>query len=91
MDQAQSEKLDRMHSTLYGPPGKPEESLMVQIINSVKEVKSIRIAHDELQDQRTKDRAEITSNSRTNRNLVKLMWLVISLIIATIGGILTNG
>lgn len=84
MDQSQAQKTDMHHDTLYGPPGKPEESLMVQIMNTVKEVKQIRIAHDTMRD-------EVTDNTRTNKNLIKLMWLVVGLIITTIGGMLVNG
>lgn len=72
------------HDTLYGPEGRPEESLMVQIISVVKEVKMLRITSDEM-------RGEVTDNTRTNKNLIKLMWLVTGLIITTIGGMIMHG
>jgi hypothetical protein len=84
MDPSHAEKVDMHHKTLYGPPDHPEESLMVQIIATVKEVKNLRIAHDDM-------RGEVTDNTRTNKNLIKLMWLVVGLIVTTIGGILVNG
>ena len=84
MDQSHTVKTNRMHDTLYGPEGQPEESLMVQIISTIKEVKQLRLAHDGMRD-------EVTDNTRTNKNLIKLMWLVVGLIITTIGGILVNG
>jgi len=84
MDMSHTDKIKMHHDTLYGPDGKPEESLMVQIMNTVKEVKQIRIAHDTMRD-------EVTDNTRTNKNLIKLMWLVVGLIITTIGGMLVNG
>jgi hypothetical protein len=84
MDQSNTDKINRMHDNMYGPVGRPEESLMVQIITTVKEVKNLRIASDGM-------RGEVTDNTRTNKNLIKLMWLVVGLIVTTIGGILVNG
>ena len=84
MDTPHIEKIQMHHDTLYGPEGRPEESLMVQIISVVKEVKMLRITSDEM-------RGEVTDNTRTNKNLIKLMWLVTGLIITTIGGMIMHG
>ena len=84
-------KLDRLHDDVYGPPGKPEESFVVQMVGIVREVKHLRIASDEARVKSDALSLEVTGNTRTNRNLVKLMWLVIGLIVTTIGGMLVHG
>jgi hypothetical protein len=84
MDKSEAERTKRMHDTLYGSPGKPEESLMVQIITTVKEVKRLRIAHDTM-------REEVSSNSRANKNLIRLSWVIIGLIATTIYEMFANG
>ena len=84
MDESQSHKIDMHHETLYGPPGKPEESLMVQIVNSVKELKALRIESDKM-------RGEVTDNTRTNKNLIRLTWLIVGLLITTIGRMIAYG
>ena len=66
------------------PPGKPEESLMVQIVNSVKELKALRIESDKM-------RGEVTDNTRTNKNLIRLTWLIVGLLITTIGRMIAYG
>jgi len=79
-----NEKVDRVHDALFGTVGNPEKSLMVQILQTVKEVKEMRIEHEKMIPQ-------VENSSRTCRNLIKLMWLVIGLIITTIWGVVTNG
>ena len=79
-----NEKVDRVHDALFGTVGNPEKSLMVQILQTVKEVKEMRIGHEKMIPQ-------VENSSRTCRNLIKLMWLVIGLIITTIWGVVTNG
>ena len=79
-----SEKVDRVHDALFGTVGNPEKSLMVQILQTVIEVKEMRIEHEKMIPQ-------VENSSRTCRNLIKLMWLVIGLIITTIWGVVTNG
>ena len=91
MEQEHIKKLDRLHDDVYGPPGKPEESFVVQMVGVVREVKHLRIASDKARVKSDAMSLEVTGNTRTNRNLVKLMWLVIGLIVTTIGGILVNG
>ena len=91
MEQEHIKKLDRLHDDVYGPPGKPEESFVVQMVGVVREVKHLRIASDEARVKSDAMRLEVTGNTRTNKNLIKLMWLVVGLIVTTIGGILVNG
>lgn len=78
------EKATRCHDTLFGEEGKPGESLLIQIRDMCKELNSQR-------DNRDKDRCDIkdlqprvAQNEQTNKNLVKLMWIVVVAIISTI-------
>ncbi len=84
MDESQSQKVDMHHKTLYGRPDHPEEGLMIQIISSVKEIKQLRIASDKM-------RGEVTDNTRTNKNLIRLTWLIVGLLITTIGRMIVYG
>jgi hypothetical protein len=84
MDQANTDKIEMHHKTLYGRPDHPEEGLMIQIISSVKEIKQLRIASDKM-------RGEVTDNTRTNRNLIRLTWLIVGLLITTIGKMIVYG
>jgi hypothetical protein len=91
MEQEDKNRLNRLHDDIYGPPGKPEVSFVVQMVGIVKEVKHLRIASDAARVTSDAMRSEVTGNTRTNKNLIKLMWLVVGLIVTTIGGILANG
>lgn len=84
MDASHTEKIDMHHKTLYGRPDHPEEGLMIQIISSVKEIKKLRLESDEM-------RGEVTDNTRTNRNLIRLTWLIVGLLITTIGRMIAYG
>ena len=59
-----NEKVDRVHDALFGTVGNPEKSLMVQILQTVKEVKEMRIEHEKMIPQ-------VENSSRTCRNLIK--------------------
>ena len=41
-------KIERTHDALFGAIGEPDKSLMVQILQTVKEVKAIRMSHDKI-------------------------------------------
>jgi len=77
-------KIERTHDALFGVIGEPDKSLMVQILQTVKEVKAIRMSHDKIVPQ-------VTENTRTNRNIIRLMWLVVGLILTTISSVILQG
>lgn len=77
-------KIERAHDVLFGAIGEPDKSLMVQIHQTVKEVKAIRMSHDKIVPQ-------VTENTRTNRNIIRLMWLVVGLILTTISSVILQG
>lgn len=91
METEHIKKLDRIHDDIYGPPGSPEDSFVVQMVGIVKEVKHLRIESDAARVKSDAMSLDIRDNSRTNKNLIKLMWLVIGLILTTFGSILMHG
>ena len=84
MDESHTQKVDMHHKTLYGRPDHPEEGLMIQIISSVKEIKALRVQSDLM-------KTEVSDNTRTNKILVRLTWLVIGLLTTTIGKMIIHG
>lgn len=78
------QKIERTHDALFGVIGEPDKSLMVQILQTVKEVKEIRISHDKIVPQ-------VQENTRTNRNIIRLMWLVVGLILTTVSSVILQG
>jgi len=77
-------KIERTHDALFGVIGEPDKSLMVQILQTVKEVKAIRMSHDKIVPQ-------VQENTRTNRNIIRLMWLVVGLILTTVSSVILQG
>jgi len=77
-------KIERTHDALFGAIGEPDRSLMVQILQTVKEVKAIRISHDKIVPQ-------VTENTRTNRNIIRLMWLVVGLMLTALSSVILHG
>lgn len=78
------QKIERAHDVLFGAIGEPDKSLMVQIHQTIKEVKAIRMSHDKIVPQ-------VRENTRTNRNIIRLMWLVVGLILTTISSVILQG
>ena len=61
-------KIERTHDALFGVIGEPDKSLMVQILQTVKEVKAIRMSHDKIVPQvQENTRTHKTQSPRTSR------------------------